>query len=105
MNISLSKDEDKAARQLISELENRSRRWPWLRWVGIMVSTVVLFSSILVGRNSQWILGEEFPKLELSADNFNAEFVKPYIDYSISVNSAKEHFETAQDIAFLAARF
>jgi hypothetical protein len=105
MNMNLSKDEDKAARQLISELENRSRRWPWLRWVGITVSIVVLFSSILLGGSCQRMLGEMFPDWELSADNFNSEQVKLYIDYSISRNGAKEHFKTAQDIAFFGSLF
>lgn len=103
MNISLSKDEDKAARQLISELENRSRRWPWLRWVGITVSIFVLFGSIFLGRVCQRMLDEGLPKLELSADNFNSEYVKSYIDYSISINAAKEHFERAQAIAFIGS--
>jgi hypothetical protein len=103
MNISLSKDEDKAARQLISELENRSRRWPWLRWVGIAVSIFVLFGSILLGGVCQRMLDEGLPKLELSADNFNSEYIKSYIDYSISINAAKEHFERAQTIAFIGS--
>jgi hypothetical protein len=105
MNINLSKKEDKEVQQLISELENRSRRWSWLRWVGIMVSIVVLFSSILLGRVSQWMLGEALPKMELSADNFNPEYVKSYIDYSISCDRAKEHFKTAQAIAFFGSLF
>jgi hypothetical protein len=105
MNLRLSKDEDKAARQLISELENRSRRWPWLRCVGVMVSIVVLFSSILLGGGCQRMLGEVLPDLELSADNFNPEDVKSYIDYSISRNGAKEHFEAAQDIGFFGSLF
>ena len=103
--MSLSKDEDKAARQLISELENPSRRWPWLRWFGITVSIIVLFSSILLGGSCQRMLGEMFPDWELSADNFNSEQVKLYIDYSISRNGAKEHFEAAQDIAFFGSLF
>jgi hypothetical protein len=105
MNITLSKDEDEAARQLISELENRSRRWPWLRWVGITVSIVVLFSSILLGGGCQRMLGEVFPDLELSADNFNPEHVKSYIDYSISRNGAKEYLEAAQAIGFIGSLF
>jgi hypothetical protein len=103
MNISLSADEDKAARQLISELENRSRRWPWLRWVGITVSIFVLFGSIFLGGVCQRMLDEALPKLELSADNFNSEYVKSYIDYSISINAEKEHFERAQAIAFIGS--
>jgi hypothetical protein len=103
MNINLSKAEDKAARQFISELENQSRRWPLLRWVGITISIVVLFSSILLSGVCQRILGEVLPKLELSADNFNPEYVKSYIDYSISINAAKEHFERAQAIAFIGS--
>ena len=103
--MNLSKDEDKAARQLISELENRSRRWPWLRWVGITVSIVVLFSSILLGGSCQRMLGEMCPDWELSADNFNSEQVKLCIDYSISRNGAKEHFKAAQDIAFFGSLF
>jgi hypothetical protein len=103
MNTNLSKDEDKAARQLISELENRSRRWPWVRWVGITVSIVVLFSSILLGRVCQRMLGEVLPDRELSVCGFDSKDVKLYVDYSISRNEAKEHFERAQDIAFLGS--
>jgi len=102
-NISLSKEEDKAVRQLILELENRSRRWPWVRWIGIMVSIIVLFSSILLGKDVQQMLGETLPKLELSADNFDPKYVKSYIDYSISRYQAEEHFETAQAIAFFGS--
>jgi hypothetical protein len=106
MNMNLSKDENEAARQLISELENRSRRWPWLRWVGITVSIIVLFSSILLGRVSQRMQDEidaVLPNRELSADNFNPEYVNFYIDYSISRNAAKEYFENAQAIAFIGS--
>jgi hypothetical protein len=103
MNMSLSKDEDKAARRLISELENRSRRWPWLRWVGITVSIVVLFSSILLGGGCQRMLDEVLPNRELSANDFNPEQVNFYIDYSISRNAAKEALERAQAIAFIGS--
>ncbi len=105
MNISFSKEEEEAAQQLIKELERRSRRWPWVRWVGIVVSTAVFFSSILLGSVSQRLFGETLPKLELSIGNFNPEYLKLYIDYSISLNRAKEHIETAQAIAFFGSLF
>jgi hypothetical protein len=104
--MNLSKDEDKAAQQLISELENRSRRWPWLRWVGITVSIVVLFSSILLGRVCQRMLDEMdewLPNRELSTANFTPEQVNFFIDYSITRNAGKEYFENAQAIAFIGS--
>lgn len=105
MNISFSKGEDEAAQQLIKELERRSRRWPWVRWAGIVVSTAIFCSSALLGSVSQRLFGEPLPKLELSTSNFNPEYIKLYIDYSISLNRAKEHFETAQAIAFFGSLF
>ena len=105
MNMSLSQEEEKVVRLLIPKLENRSRRWRWIRWVGIIISTVVLFSSILFGKNIQRMLGEAPTRLELSADNFNPQYVNSYIDYTISRERANRHFETAQAITSFGSLF